>query len=486
MGIDYLLLTGAILLLISILIAKSLDNIGIPTLLLFIGIGMLAGSEGIGGIYFDDPNLAQSIGIISLVFILFSGGLDTNWKETRVALKPAFTLATLGVVITAVIIALFVMLIFNTTFLLGLLIGSIISSTDAAAVFSILRIGNVNLKNDLKPTLELESGSNDPMAVFLTVGTIDLLLNADKSFFDLILFFILQFAIGGLIGFSFGKLMVYLVNKLKFSYEGIYPVFALGLCFLVYSIPPVIGGSGFLAIYISGIIVGNSKIVHQKALVRFFDGLAVLSQIAMFLTLGLLVFPSRLLDVVWTGLLVSGILIFVARPLSVLVSLIPFKYNLKEKTFISWVGLRGAVPIILATFPLIMGVQNSNLIFNLVFFVVLTSSLIQGWTLKFVANKLGLSSIEKKGKKIPIEFTPDSDLDTELIELSIDENSAIIDKQIIELNFPDDCRIILIWRDNNSIVPSGGTTFQANDKLLILISKENRDIINQIFAQHKS
>lgn len=482
MGIDYLLLTGAILLLISILIAKSMDNIGIPTLLLFIGIGMLAGSEGLGGIYFDDPNLAQSIGIVSLVFILFSGGLDTNWKETKIALKPAFTLATLGVVKTAVIIALFIMLIFNTTFLWGLLIGSIISSTDAAAVFSILRIGSINLKKNLKPTLELESGSNDPMAVFLTVGTIELLLNADKSFFDLIIFFILQFAIGGLIGLSFGKLLVYLVNKLKFSYEGIYPVFALALCFLVYSIPPVIGGSGFLAIYISGIIVGNSKIVHQKALVRFFDGLAVLSQIAMFLTLGLLVFPSRLLDVVWTGLLVSGILIFVARPLSVFVSLIPFNYSLKEKTFISWVGLRGAVPIILATFPLIMGVENSNLIFNLVFFVVLTSSLIQGWSLKYFANKLGLSSIAKKGKQIPIEFTPDSDLDTELIELSIDENSAIIDKQIVELNFPEDCRIILIWRNNNSIVPSGGTTFQANDKLLILVNKENRDVVNQIFS----
>ena len=481
MGIDYLLLTGAILLLISILIAKSLDKIGIPTLLLFIGIGMLAGSEGLGGIYFDDPSLAQSIGIIALVFILFSGGLDTNWKETKITIKPAFTLATLGVVITAVIIALFVMLIFKTTFLWGLLVGSIISSTDAAAVFSILRVGNVNLKNDLQPTLELESGSNDPMAVFLTVGTIELLLNADKSFFDLLLYFVLQFAIGALIGLTFGKLMVYLINKLKFSYEGVYPVFALAICFLIYSIPPVIGGSGFLAIYIAGIIVGNSKIVHQKALVRFFDGLAVLSQIAMFLTLGLLVFPSRLMDVLWIGLLVSAILIFVARPISVFITLIPFKYNLKEKTFISWVGLRGAVPIILATFPLIMGVQNSNLIFNLVFFVVLTSSLVQGWSLRSVAKKLDLAIPAKKNRKIPIEFTSDSDLDTELIEIIIDEKSEIINKQIVELDFPDDCRIILIWRNNNSIVPSGGTTFQGKDKLLVLVNKENIQTVNQIF-----
>ena len=482
MGIDYLLLTGAILILLSILIAKSLDRFGIPTLLLFIGIGMLAGSEGLGGIYFDDPSLAQSIGIISLVFILFSGGLDTNWKETKIAVKPAFTLATLGVLITAVIIALFVMLIFKTSFLWGLLIGSIVSSTDAAAVFSILRIGNVNLKKDLKPTLELESGSNDPMAVFLTVGTVELLLNADKSFLDLIIYFLLQFVIGAIIGLAFGKLMVYLINKLRFSYEGIYPVFALALCFLIYSIPPVISGSGFLSIYIAGIIVGNSKIVHQKVLIRFFDSLAVLSQIAMFLTLGLLVFPSRLMEVVWTGLLVSGVLIFIARPISVFISLIPFKYNIREKTFISWVGLRGAVPIILATFPLIMGIENSDLIFNLVFFVVLTSSLVQGWSLKYIAKQLGLAIFVKKSKQIPIEFTPDSDLDTELIDIVIDKNSKIINKQIIELNFPTDSRIILIWRNNNSIVPSGGTTFEVNDRLLVLVNKENRDTVNQIFS----
>lgn len=481
MGIDYLLLTGAILILLSILIAKSLDNIGIPTLLLFIGIGMLAGSDGIGGIYFDDPSLAQSIGIIALVFILFSGGLDTNWSESKVALKPAFTLATLGVFVTAIIIAVFVMLIFKTSFLMGLLIGAIVSSTDAAAVFSILRIGNINLKKNLKPTLELESGSNDPMAVFLTVGTIELILNADKTFLDLILYFALQFGVGSLIGLSFGKLMVYLINKLKFSYEGIYPVFALALCFLIYSIPPIVNGSGFLAIYIAGIIVGNSQIVHKKALVRFFDGLAVLSQIAMFLTLGLLVFPSKLVDVIWIGLLLSLILIFIARPLSVFIGLLPFKYGFKEKAFISWVGLRGAVPIILATFPLIMGIENSDLIFNLVFFVVLTSSLVQGWSINFVAKRLGLASSVKKNKQIPIEYTPDSELDTELIDIIIKEESEIINKQIVELDFPKDCRIILIWRDNNTIVPSGGTTFQANDRLLVLVNKDNRDVVSQLF-----
>lgn len=481
MVIDYLILIGASLIIFSIVIAKMLDNAGIPALLLFIGIGMLAGSDGLGGIYFDDPTLAQSIGIVALVFILFAGGLDTNWKKSKKALAPSFTLATTGVLITALITGLFVKLIFDTSFLWGLLIGAIVSSTDASAVFSILRMGNINLKDNLKPTLELESGSNDPMAVFLTVGTIELLLNADKSFTDLIFYFLLQFGIGSLAGLGFGKLMVFLINKLKFSYEGMYPVFALALCFLIYSLPAAIDGSGFLAIYIAGIIVGNSQIIHKRALIRFFDGLAVLSQIAMFLTLGLLVFPSQLVNITFAGLLVSAILILVARPVSVFVSLIPFKYKFKDKIFISWVGLRGAVPIILATFPLIMGIKNSDLIFNLVFFVVLTSSFVQGWSINFFAKKLGLATPAPSNRKIPIEFTPDNDLTTEIIDLTISENSDVINKQIVELNFPADCRIILIWRDNNSIVPAGGTTFQPDDRILVLVNKENRESVLQIF-----
>jgi potassium/hydrogen antiporter len=444
--IDILILIGAALIIISILIAKLFHNIGVPTLLLFIGVGMLAGSEGIGGIYFDDASLAQSVGIIALVFILFSGGLDTNWSESKKVSKPALLLATAGVFITAVVIAIFVMIIFDTSFLWGLLVGSIISSTDAAAVFSILRTGNIQLKGKLKPLLELESGSNDPMAVFLTIGTIELLLFPEKTFLDIVLIFFVQLGIGAAIGFFGGKFTGYLINKLNFFYEGLYPIFALSSALLVYALSSVVGGSGFLAIYIAGIVLGNMNFVHKKSLNRFFDGLSVLGQITMFLTLGLLVFPSDLISVIGVGLLLSAVLIFIARPVSVFITLIPFKFNLKEKVFTSWVGLRGAVPIILATFPLLAGVTNSGLIFDLVFFIVLTSALLQGWSINFIARLLKLAEPVTKKISIPLEFTSDLKTDTELEEIILPYNSKTDGRQIVDLDFPENIRIVLIIR----------------------------------------
>lgn len=482
LSIDLLLLIGATLILISILLAKLSHNIGIPTMLLFIGVGILAGSEGLGGIYFDDAGLAQSIGIIALVFILFSGGLETNWSESKQVSLPSFFLASIGVLITAVIIGLFVMWLFDTSFLWGLLFGSIISSTDAAAVFSILRTGNISLKGKLKPLLELESGSNDPMAVFLTIGTIELLLSPEKSFLSLISLFLLQIGLGGVIGFGGGRLMAYLVNKLNFFYEGIYPIFALSVALLIYSSTAVLGGSGFLAIYIAGVVLGNCQFVHKRSLIRFFDGLAVLSQITMFLTLGLLLFPSELLDYIGLGFLLSGVLMFIARPLSVLITLVPFKFQIKEKIFASWVGLRGAVPIILATFPLIMGIENSHLIFNLVFFIVLTSALFQGWSINFIAKLLNLDAPLEKKRNLPIEFTSSVKDDTELIEIVVPYNSKVVGRQIVDLNFPEDSRIILVTRDERNIVPSGQTTLEEGDILSMLINIKNIDSIKQIFS----
>ena len=479
--IDILLLIGAILIITSIMIAKLFHNIGIPTLLLFIIVGMLAGSEGIGGIYFDDAQLAQSIGIISLVFILFSGGLDTNWNESKVTVKPALLLATVGVLITAVIIGICVMLIFNTSFLWGLLIGSIISSTDASAVFSILRSGNLELKGKVKPLLELESGSNDPMAVFLTIGTIDLLLLPDGTFLHIASIFLIQLLVGGALGLLGGKLMAYLINKLNFFYEGIYPVFALSIALLIYSLTSVVGGSGFLAIYIAGIILGNSNFIHKRTLVRFFDGLSVLSQIAMFLTLGLLVFPSDLVKIIGMGLFISGILIFIARPVSVFITLIPFRFSFKEKLFTSWVGLRGAVPIILATFPLLAGITNSRLIFDVVFFIVLTSALLQGWSINLMAKLLNLAEPLQKKIPIPIEFNPDNKSNTELTEIVIPCNSKVNGSQIVDLNFPKDSRIVLIIRGDKNIVPTGGTMIEGGDVLLLLSDKKNSELVKNIF-----
>lgn len=479
--IDLLLLIGSILIIVSILFAKLFHNIGIPTLLLFILVGMLAGSEGIGGIYFDDAILSRSIGTIALVFILFSGGLDTKWSESKTSFKPAFTLATLGVLLTAIIVGLFVMLIFKTSFLWGFLVGSIISSTDAAAVFSILRTGNIGLKGRVKPLLELESGSNDPMAIFLTIGTIELLLQPEGSILHLLLIFFLQLGIGSALGFIGGKLMIYLINRLNFFYEGIYPIFALALSVLIYSFSTFLEGSGFLAVYIAGIMLGNGQFIHKKSLLRFFDSLAVLSQIAMFVTLGLLVFPSDLVPIIGTGLLLSAILMLIARPLSVFFTLIPFKFNLREKLFISWVGLRGAVPIILASFPLAAGVVNSRLIFNVVFFIVLTSTLLQGWSINFVSKLLNLARPAAKKIVVPIEFTSDNDTDTELIEIFIPHHSSVRGKQIVDLNFPEDTRIVLVVRDDKNIIPVGNTVLEEGDLLLLLANKKNKETVNEIF-----
>jgi cell volume regulation protein A len=479
--IDILLLIGAILIAVSILLAKVLHNVGLPTLLIFIVVGMLAGSEGIGGIYFDNAQLAQSIGIIALVFILFAGGLDTNWNESKPVSKPAFVLATLGVFITAIVVGIAVMLIFKTSFLWGLLIGSIISSTDAAAVFSILRMGKLELKGKLKPLLELESGSNDPMAVFLTVGTIEVMMHHDASFMNIALILLIQVILGFGLGFLGARVMTYLINKLNFVYEGIYTIFGLSIALLIYSLTSVLGGSGFLAIYIAGIILGNVHFMYKRTLVRFFDGLSVLSQIAMFLTLGLLVFPSELIPIIGIGLLVSAVLIFIARPVSVFLTLIPFKFTFREKLFTSWVGLRGAVPIVLATFPLIAGITNSRLIFDVVFFVVLTSALLQGWSINLIARLLNLAKPLTKKVPVPLEYTTVNDSDTELIEIIIPYNSTVNGKPIVDLNFPDEGRIVLIIREDKNIIPAGGTILEGGDVLMLLADKKNKDDIKKLF-----
>lgn len=480
--IDILLLIGAVLVIISILIAKMFQNIGIPTMLLFIIVGMLAGSEGIGGIYFDDARLAQSVGIIALVLILFSGGLDTSWDKSKPVFRPAMTLATLGVLLTAVIIGLAVMLIFKTSFLWGMLVGSIISSTDAAAVFSVLRSGNQELKGKMKPLLELESGSNDPMAVFLTIGTIDLLMHPERTVLNILFVFFVQIGLGSAMGYFGGKAMVYLLNRLNFFYEGIYPIFALSIAFLIYSLTAVIGGSGFLAIYIAGIVLGNVSFVQKRTLLRFFDGLSVLSQIAMFLTLGLLVFPSNLIPVTGVGLLLSAVLMLIARPVATFLMLIPFRFGIKEKMFTSWIGLRGAVPIILATFPLLAGVANSRMIFDLVFFIVLTSAILQGWSINFVAKLLDLAKPAQKKISIPLELNAARDNQNELIEVIVPFNSRADGRQIVDLSLPEKSRIVLVIREDENIIPTGSTVIMAGDVLLLLVNKTIEESIKTIFS----
>ncbi|MBI4548335.1 MAG: potassium/proton antiporter [Ignavibacteriae bacterium] len=482
-SLEVVLLIGSFLILLSIAIAKFTDNLGVPALLLFLAIGMLVGSEGPGGIYFDDASSAQSIGIIALIFILFAGGLDTNWREVKPIVWQAMSLATVGVFLTALTVGIFAVFILDFSVLEGLLLGAVISSTDAAAVFSILRSRKISLKGMLKPLLELESGSNDPMAVFLTVGIVQLILTPDSKWTYLPLLFLFQMGVGSIMGLGFGKVVVLLLNRMKFSYEGFYPVFSLAFAVFIYAITTAIGGSGFLAVYLAGILIGNSEVVHKKNLFRFFDGLAWLSQIGMFLTLGLLVFPSHLLPVIGIGFMVSTFLVFIARPVSVYISLALSNHAWREKAVVSWVGLRGAVPIILATFPLLANVSNAKLIFNLVFFIVLTSTLLQGWSIPIVAKFLKVNIPVKQKRWYPIEFESRIGIDTDLIELIVPYTSAAVGKSLVELGLPNDSLVVLIVRNDNYVVPSGGTVLEAGDTLLVLVNKNNLSQVRVILAE---
>jgi cell volume regulation protein A len=375
-----------------VIASKASARLGVPALVLFLAIGMLAGSDGPWGIYFDDPWLAQFLGVVALAFILFAGGLDINWQSVRRVFWSGIALSTIGIVITALLVAWFATVVLGFSLFEGLLLGAVVSSTDAAAVFAILRSRNVGLKGQLQPLLELESGSNDPMAVYLTLGFIGLLSNPATSIIDLIPMFIHQMSLGVAVGYAMGKAMVFIINRLKLEYDGLYPVLTLSLVLLTYGATASMGGNGFLAVYLAGLLMGKSNFIHKKSLMRFHDGLAWLTQIAMFLTLGLLVFPSRLTPIIGVGLLVSMFLIFVARPVSIFIALLFAKMSFKEKIMVSWVGLRGAVPVILATFPLLAGVPKADMIFNVVFFIVLTSVLLQGTLIPTVARWLDMAA----------------------------------------------------------------------------------------------
>lgn len=394
--IENIVLIGSLLLFISIVVGKTSYKFGVPTLLLFLGIGMAAGSDGIGGIIFDDMEIAQFIGIVSLNFILFSGGLDTHWSSVKPILKQGLLLSTLGVLLTAVTLGLFVFYLTDFTIYESLLLGSIVSSTDAAAVFSILRSKSLALKTNLRPTLELESGSNDPMAYVLTIAFLTLVINQDQGVLSVIPLLLRQMIVGGVAGFVFGKLSKLIINKIELGFEGLYPVLVIALMFITFSATESIGGNGFLAIYICSVYLGNQDLIHKQTILKMFDGLAWLMQIVLFLTLGLLVFPTQIVPFFGIGIVVSLFLIFVARPVGVFLSLAFFKMKLKRRFYISWVGLRGAAPIVFATYPLLAGIEKASIIFNIVFFVSVTSVLIQGTTLGIVAKWLGVALPESK------------------------------------------------------------------------------------------
>jgi len=479
MTLEWMLIICAGLLLVSVLMSKVSDRSGVPALILFLAIGMLAGSDGPGGIYFDDPQLTQNIGVIALNLILFAGGLDTRWKDVRLIVKHGIALSTLGVFTTAMIVGITAQYLLGFTPLQGLLLGAIVSSTDAAAVFSILRSKGLGLKGKLLPLLEFESGSNDPMAVFLTVGLIQLITHPATQVTTLLGALVLQILVGILSGYLFGRLLVFLANRVQLGFEGLYPVLSLSIVFLAYSLTSILYGNGFLAVYLVGIVAGHYDFLHRRSVMRFHDGIAWLMQITMFLTLGLLVFPSRILPIISTGLLVAASLVFLARPISIFLTLLPTSFSLKEKVFISWVGLRGAVPIILATYPLLVGLSQADEIFNIVFFVVLMSAMLQGTTIPMVAKWLGVGETLAAKPAFPIEFNPVSGFKNELKEIIIAAESMAEGKSIVELGLPQAFLVILIARENEFLMPSGGFVLQAGDTLIVLADRETFNMVDQ-------
>lgn len=471
---ENILLVGSLLLFISIVAGKTSYRFGVPTLLLFLGIGMLAGSEGIGGIHFDDPKAAQFIGIVSLNFILFSGGLSTQWTAVKPILKEGFVLSTLGVLLTAISLGYFIWLVTDFTIYESMLLGSIVSSTDAAAVFSILRSNNLVLRKNLRPTLELESGSNDPMAYVLTLAFLTLVIHQDQGIASIIPMFLQQMILGGVFGYVFGKLSKKLINRIKLGFEGLYPVLVIAIMFIIFSTTDFFGGNGFLAIYISAVYLGNQDLIHKNTILQMYDGLAWLMQIVLFLTLGLLVFPSHIVPVIGIGLIISLFLIVVARPISVFISLMFFKMRLRRRLYISWAGLRGAVPIVFATYPLLAGIDKADMIFNIVFFISVTSVLIQGTTLTVVAKWLNVGSPENISSPYDEIEKWQPDIPKSAIkEIDIKPDFYAVNKKLVDLNFPKNAHITMIIRDNEYMTPTGFTVISANDTLVVISDSKN-------------
>jgi len=470
---------AAVLLLASVFASKAAGRFGVPALLLFLVVGMLAGSDGPGGVPFDEPGLAQALGIVALAFILFGGGLDTAWAEVRPVAAPAVALATLGVLVTAALTGWFAALLLGISPLEGLLLGAIVSSTDAAAVFAVLRSRQVRLPSRLRSLLELESGSNDPMAVFLTVGLIALIRDPEETPWRIALAFFQQMTIGVLAGHALGRAGASVVNRARLEFQGLYPVVTVALVLLTYGITDAMGGSGFLAVYVAGIVMRRTDFIHKRSLIRFHDALAWLMQIVMFLVLGLQVFPSRLGAVAAAGTGISLFLMLVARPLSVVPLLAWFRFGAREQALVGWVGLRGAAPIILATFPLVAGVPAAGQFFHLVFFIVLISTLVQGTSIPFVARRLGLAQPDISRSLDPLDLVATGERD--LLDLSVTPSASVVGRRVLELELPEQTLLVLVERGGQGFVPTGGTVIQAGDRIVAMTRGSTSADLRELF-----
>ncbi|MBE9154004.1 potassium/proton antiporter [Cyanobium sp. LEGE 06113] len=479
--INLAVLLAGVLLLLGIASSKFSARLGMPVLVLFLAVGMLAGSEGIGRIPFENYDLANSIGSVALALILFDGGLRTSLASVRRVWRPALALSTLGVLLTSVLTGVAAAWVLKLPFLQGLLLGSIVGSTDAAAVFSVLRSSGLKLPERLISTLEVESGSNDPMAIFLTLGLIGVITGSTNSGQELALLFLAQFGVGSLAGIGVGRLATWVINRINLDYPGLYPLLALAFGLVAFGLAAVLGGSGFLAVYVAGIVLGSSSLVFRRGIFSFHDATAWLGQIVLFVMLGLLSFPSRLLAVAWDGLLIALVLILVARPIAVCVAAWPFRFRRRELTFLSWVGLKGAVPITLATFPLMAGVPQSQLIFNAVFFVVLLSAITQGWSLPLVARWLHIGRPADPTPALSVEINALRKVDGEIVDYTVKAKAQVAGQRLRDLALPDGVLVTLILRGREVVMPRGSTALEPGDHVFVAMRTKLQPLIDRLF-----
>lgn len=472
---ENILLVGSILIFTSILISKTGYRFGIPTLLLFLVVGMLFGSDGLG-IQFNSATDAQFVGMIALSIILFSGGMDTKIKDIQPVMKQGILLSTVGVLLTTVLTGGFIYYIsgwsstnIQLPLLTSMLLAATMSSTDSASVFNLLRSQRMNLKQNLRPMLELESGSNDPMAYMLTIVLIQVISSGSQLSLALVAKDLLvQFLVGGVIGYAFGKFASWLINKIELPNSSLYPILLLSLVFITFTTTDLLKGNGYLAIYIAGVVVGNSRLAFRKEIGTFMNGMTWLFQIIMFLTLGLLVNPHEMVDIIGVALLIALFMIIVARPISVFACLLPFRsITNKARLFISWVGLRGAVPIIFATYPVIAKIEGSHQLFNIVFFITLLSLIIQGMSISTMAKWLHLDlPEEKEGNEFGVEL-PD-EIDSSLHDITLTTEMLRHGNRLADMRIPKGSLVMLVKRGNEFLIPNGQIELHEGDKLLFI------------------
>ncbi len=458
-----LLATFGGLLLICALLGRTVERLGLPIVFVFLALGMLAGSEGIGGIHFDDYQFAFRLGTIALILILLDGGLNTPLQTVRRSLAPAGLLATIGVLLTAALMALCARAL-GLSWAQAILLGAVVSSTDAAAVFAVLRGSGLRLSARVGTTIELESGINDPMAVILTLVAVEWFSSSEATVWQALIDVPVQLGIGLAIGLLAGYATRLLLLRLRLSTAGLYPVLTLGLALLAYGAATLLQGSGFLAVFVAAMVLGNTRIPYRGGLARSHDALAWLAQVAMFLMLGLLVFPSQLLPLAGIGILIALFLAVVARPVAVVLCLLPFRFRPREVAYISWVGLRGAVPIILATIPVMADVAGSGQVFNLVFFVVVVSALIPGSTIRWVTRRLGLEAPEQPQPLAALEVTSTRLLSGDLMSFHVTDSLAVCGATLAQIPFPAASAAVLVVRGEELLAARGGTKLEAGDR----------------------